>query len=38
LVLLRQSGQYQFGFDAAPLEVDGGRQLDRAVARLVRCA
>ena len=38
LVLLHQSGQHQFGFDAAPLEVDGGRQLDRAVARLVRCA
>src|SRR5262245_45729649 len=38
LILLRQSGQYYFGCDTAPLEVDGGGQFDCASAGLVRCA
>jgi hypothetical protein len=35
-VLLRQPGQYQLGFAAAPLEFDDGCQLDRVVAWLPR--
>src|SRR5436190_1765173 len=37
-VLLRKSGQNQNGFGAAPREGDCRRQLDGAVAWLVRCA
>ena len=32
VVLLRQSGQHQLGFDATPLQLDCRRQLDRAIA------
>jgi hypothetical protein len=38
MVLLRQPGQHQLGFSAAPLEIDSGRQLDRAAAWLLRRA
>ena len=38
VVLMRQSGQNQFGFGTAPREGDCRRQLDSAVAWLVRCA
>jgi hypothetical protein len=37
-VLLRESGQNQFGFGTVPREGGGCRQLDSAVAWLVRCA
>jgi hypothetical protein len=37
LVLLRQTGQHQLGFDAAPLEGDGGLQFDRSIARGILC-
>jgi hypothetical protein len=36
MVVLRQPGQHQLGFSAAPFEIDNGRQLDRAAAWLSR--
>src|ERR1700759_3560830 len=38
MVVLRQPGQHQLGFSAASLEIDSGRQLDRAGAWLRRRA
>ena len=37
MVVLRQPGHHQLGFSAASLEIDNGRQLDRATCAYQLC-